>query len=248
VTGEVWNFRHTSARGGQFGRSRSDHQFIYWSDDPANTALVDLENRTCVQLLPHMATLAWRNETNKYAQPMQMRRRFRRIAINPTAMRIELLTGREAVASISLQHSNLVISESAEVRAAPDSIVVGMNIPANATTLGSRNLPSTDDSKYQHLAPIETGRGSELDLQRATWPDGSEAIWDQRGFLTLKSSDPNIRQCTIALRDSGPLAGWVNDGRRFGPGYFHPPGDLFQLISATQIFSSVIRPFMERIG
>lgn len=251
TTGEKWDFQkagRTRGRGGLLARARGDRKFLYLADQLNEASLVDLDARTCVNVPAQPAIAAWKNDAFKYAQHMQMRRRFRRIAVNNQSKQLELITGREAVAFIYLLDDHLMITESQQVTAAPEAIVVGMNIPANAKIKSTNYARTAEASNYQRFESIETGYGQQLDLLRAVWPGGSEAVWDPRGFLTLRSHDQAIPECTIAVSDTGPLGGWVSDGRRFGPGYFHGPDTLGQLVPAKQVFISVIRAFMERIG
>ena len=60
-------------------------------------------------------------------------------------------------------------------------------------------------------------RGYRLSI--AEFGDGSRAWLDSRGLLHLASSDTAVPECTLVLTD-GPLAGWLSDGRVFGPEYW----------------------------
>ena len=60
-------------------------------------------------------------------------------------------------------------------------------------------------------------RGYKLSI--AEFADGSRAWLDSRGLLHLVSSDQKIPECSLVLTD-GPLAGWLSDGRVFGPDYW----------------------------
>jgi len=85
-------------------------------------------------------------------------------------------------------------------------------------------------------------RGYTLDL--AEWPDGSKAWLDGRGLLHLKSSDRSIPECTLILTD-GPMAGWLSDGRVFGPAYWLQGQ---QAVPDEVVFREVLQRFAGRIG
>ena len=78
----------------------------------------------------------------------------------------------------------------------------------------------------------------------ANFDDGSQAILDRRGLLHLKSSSPDIPEATFVLFDSN-VAGWLSTGQFFGPTYFH---GRTEVISATEVVDTVLRPFMNRIS
>jgi hypothetical protein len=67
------------------------------------------------------------------------------------------------------------------------------------------------------FVPLE-GVESPYNLQIARWPDGSQAVLDGRGLLHLRGAGGKT-ECTIVLAD-GETAGWVSDGRLWGPKYF----------------------------
>src|SRR5262249_24724083 len=72
-------------------------------------------------------------------------------------------------------------------------------------------LPREHDHPLNHppIVPFQTiqVRSKESpSLQLAQWSDGSRAWLDSRGLLHLRSSDPNVPQCTIVLAEK-ELAG-----------------------------------------
>ncbi|HEX5105350.1 MAG TPA: hypothetical protein VFV87_16140, partial [Pirellulaceae bacterium] len=90
--------------------------------------------------------------------------------------------------------------------------------------------------------PIDSERGFELHV--VEWPDGSRAWLDGRGMLHLDSSNPQIPQCSLILTD-GPLAGWLSDGRVFGPPYWLQGQ---QPTSAETVYREVLQPFVAQLG
>jgi hypothetical protein len=80
-------------------------------------------------------------------------------------------------------------------------------------------------------------------LRVAVWPDGSRAWLDSRGLLHLRSSDPELPECSIVLAE-GVTAGWCADGRVWGPKYFHGRDDA---TPGREIHEQILRPFVERL-
>jgi hypothetical protein len=80
-------------------------------------------------------------------------------------------------------------------------------------------------------------------LRVARWPDGSRAWLDSRGLLHLRSSDPELPECSIVLAE-GVTAGWCADGRVWGPKYFHGRDDA---TPGREIHEQILRPFVERL-
>jgi hypothetical protein len=95
--------------------------------------------------------------------------------------------------------------------------------------------------------PFEPVEGFErgYSLAVATWPDGSRAWLDGRGLLHLRSSDGVIPECSLILTD-GPMAGWLDDGRVFGPEYWHDEDEPNTPVLTA--FNSVLLPFASRVG
>jgi hypothetical protein len=92
--------------------------------------------------------------------------------------------------------------------------------------------------------PLESiDAGEAYTLKTARWPDGSQVWLDARGLLHLRSSDPQVPQCSIVLTQ-GETAGWTSDGRMWGPRYFlgDHPATLPQ-----DIYRDVIQAFIERL-
>lgn len=96
--------------------------------------------------------------------------------------------------------------------------------------------------KLRFAAVPGVDRGYALDV--VEWPDGSRACLDGRGLLHLKSSDPDIPQCSLILTD-GPMAGWLSNGRVFGPAYWHQGQTS---IPERVVWDDVLQKFAERIA
>jgi len=90
--------------------------------------------------------------------------------------------------------------------------------------------------------PVETPVGGPV-LQVATWEDGSCAMFDPRGMLHLKSSDPSIPELTLVLSD-GPMAGWCADGRIWGPSYFTGAQNTAR---SGAVYTEILEPFLARL-
>ncbi|MGB0581969.1 MAG: hypothetical protein ACPGVU_19925, partial [Limisphaerales bacterium] len=58
-----------------------------------------------------------------------------------------------------------------------------------------------------------------FDLRMCEFSDGSRIFLDRRGLLHLKSSDPEIPEVSIVLKE-GEASGWCSNGDRFGSAYF----------------------------
>jgi hypothetical protein len=91
---------------------------------------------------------------------------------------------------------------------------------------------------------LETRRSdvARFKMHVATWDDGSKVFLDSRGLLHLKSSDPNVAECSIALSNIAPAA-WSSEGKVCGPPFFI--GDATP--TAGQYFTDLIRRFVERL-
>jgi hypothetical protein len=81
-------------------------------------------------------------------------------------------------------------------------------------------------------------------LELAEWPGGSRAWLDPRGMLHLASADRSLPECTLVLTD-GELAGWLSDGRVFGPEYWL---DGEQLAPARDIIRDFFVPFLMQLA
>jgi hypothetical protein len=85
-------------------------------------------------------------------------------------------------------------------------------------------------------------RGYSLEL--AQFGGRSRAWLDSRGLLHLASSDRTVPECSLILTE-GPLAGWLSDGRVFGPTYWH---DGRQPTPAQEIVRDFWEPFLANLG
>ncbi|MFT3674334.1 MAG: hypothetical protein QM781_00405 [Chitinophagaceae bacterium] len=78
------------------------------------------------------------------------------------------------------------------------------------------------------------------------WPDGSQAITDARGFLHLKSSNPQIPEITIALILESTTACWASDGTGCGSTYFFRP-DFENIIPVQDFYAKYIQAFFRHL-
>jgi hypothetical protein len=74
-------------------------------------------------------------------------------------------------------------------------------------------------TRVRDFKSIPTPHGARFDLKVATWSDGSRAFLDSRGLLHLMSSDRSLPEISLVLGSDG-IAGWVSDGRVWGPTYY----------------------------
>jgi len=81
-------------------------------------------------------------------------------------------------------------------------------------------------------------------LQNCQCPDGTLAWLDGRGLLHLRSSDRTLPEATIVLCE-GSLAGWLSDGRVWGPNFFH---GMMRAINFTEVYDQVLRPMIDRMA
>ena len=80
-------------------------------------------------------------------------------------------------------------------------------------------------------------------LKTCQFSDGTLVWLDGRGMLHLRSSDPAIPEATIVLCE-GSVAGWLSDGRVWGPNYFH---SQVPAVNFTDVYDHVLRPMIERM-
>lgn len=78
------------------------------------------------------------------------------------------------------------------------------------------------------------------------WEDGSEAIFDSRGFLHLKSSDKTLAEITIVMISGMETACWASDGTLCGAQYFLLPASV-NLMHAEEFYKKYIQPFIDKI-
>ena len=85
-----------------------------------------------------------------------------------------------------------------------------------------------------------------INFTRFTFQSGSTATIDSRGFLHLKSVDPNIPEITIVTIIDRPTACWSADGFKSGSSYFIGYDQANQLTPA--IFESrYLKPFIHSL-
>ena len=81
-------------------------------------------------------------------------------------------------------------------------------------------------------------------LELAKFADGSLAWLDGRGLLHLRSSRRELPECTLVLAD-GPMAGWLSDGRVFGPEFWRGEKED---TSALQVQVEMLLPFAKELA
>ena len=86
---------------------------------------------------------------------------------------------------------------------------------------------------------------------RFVWKDGSIALFDSRGLLHLRSSDPSIPEITIVTVMEKSLACWASNGDVCGSKYFTGgPEDWFtsrKHISVMAFYNQYIQPFIDTL-
>lgn len=92
---------------------------------------------------------------------------------------------------------------------------------------------------FESISPEPAGG---IELRLAQWSDGSRAWLDPRGLLHLCSSSPEVPQCTIVLGDR-EMAGWIADGRTWGPRYFLGQ----EPTTSAEAAYEVLRQFIEQL-
>jgi len=87
-----------------------------------------------------------------------------------------------------------------------------------------RPLPVIDREGFNPIEfeEIDAPGEARYRLQRATWPCGSRAYLDARGFLHIVSFEAELAEVTFALRD-GMLSGWTTENRYFGQNFYIEP-------------------------
>ena len=79
-----------------------------------------------------------------------------------------------------------------------------------------------------------------------TWQDGSEAIFDSRGFLHLRSSYTRLPEITIVLITGNNTACWNSDGVVCGNSYFVEESRSMS-IPAEDFYKKYIQAFIDRL-
>lgn len=153
-------------------------------------------------------------EVDEIVQPANIRHRFVKIGVT-TGGEVSLVS-RKAGLVIRFHLGRIELAEVSKSR-------------NTSGQRGFKRLEGHPDVGYQ--------------IQKATWPDGSEAFLDSRGLLHLKSSDVGIPECSIVLTD-GQLAGWCSDGQLWGAHYFtgEQEGD-----NQRVVFEKAILAFVQRV-
>jgi hypothetical protein len=221
AAGDVWQFGGKGYVPGKvLAVSRTGRFFVYQGElrhDP-HPVLVDLEKKT---MTPYWAPSGAYLEPllGQFARPRTLRHRFRRIGVDAKLGALVLF--------------------SASGEAWP------IYCPAGGTKilLPRKPTPGVQCRERIDFEPLE-GIESPYNLQIARWPDGSQAVLDGRGLLHLRSAGRKT-ECTIVLTD-GETAGWVSDGRMWGPKYFlgERPADAADKLWFEAVHNTFLAPLL----
>lgn len=85
----------------------------------------------------------------------------------------------------------------------------------------------------------------QIKFYKVTWLDGSVAMLDSRGFLHLKSSNPDIPELTIVLLAGKQCAAWAADGSYSGNPYFIPQTE--KMLSGSAFYARYIQAFLSEL-
>lgn len=88
--------------------------------------------------------------------------------------------------------------------------------------------------------------GGNARIRRVAFNGGTMAFLDDRGFIHLRSSDPELPEVSILLVIGSPTAAWTSDGRWFGNPYFHLPRNEAES-DAEEFHKNYILPIFNRI-
>lgn len=214
-----WQFAKSGGR--VVSISRDKQWFLYkdLSSPEKFSQLVNLKSQT-VAPFPHSNTHYLEPLLPQFARPRTLRHNFNGITVGQDR-RLTLISrsGDRWPLTLSSDRSKLFLP----------------NKPL-------REANTTDETNVLWLQR-QAEENSPYNLRHAVWPDGSRAVLDSRGLLHLCSSDPLLPEFSIVLAE-GETAGWVADGRRWGPTYFH---DAQPLTSVADIEENLLRRFVERL-
>jgi hypothetical protein len=115
---------------------------------------------------------------------------------------------------------------------------------------GEIRLSQAMTTMRHHLQPKRTvpfrrcdGLDRGYTLAVADLPAGGRAWLDSRGLLHLASGDPSLPECSLVLTE-GPMAGWLSDGRVFGPSYWLAS---LQAAPVRDVIRDWFVPFVKRL-
>lgn len=199
------------------GISRDGNRVLMnaWTKNRQNTVLLDL----CADQLRivHGGQAALEEPLQQIARPRTLHNKYRALAITPTHQLV--LISRKG------QPWPLVVDELHQILRLPSQP------PAKAV-----QPPYVAEAEFVRVDDDNDGTYS---LAVAKFGDGSLAWLDSRGLLHLRSCMAQVPELTLVLTD-GQLAGWLSDGRVFGPDYWY---DNHASISITQVQQEVLLPF-----
>jgi hypothetical protein len=209
------------------GVSRDGRRFLVrgFCDQPGRTTrvvqlLLDLAGGGSVTEVATGDLAALERPLFELARPRVTHSKFRAIGVN-SAGKLTLVSKRRQHWPIQLLGSHTKGD---------------LRFPAQPSGSGGEQ-PLRFHQEFAQLAAFGEG----YSLERAQWPDGSAAWLDGRGLLHLRSSDRAIPEVALVLCD-GPMAGWLSDGRSFGPAWWLEDGP--ELVPAGEVNQKVLQPFV----
>ncbi len=94
------------------------------------------------------------------------------------------------------------------------------------------------------VKPIDEGGGGFLRYVHT--PDGSQICLDRRGFIHLRSSDPDLHEVTIITITDKTTAAWASDGKYTGSHYFLS-SHFGEALNPRVFEHEYLAPILERI-
>ncbi len=153
----------------------------------------------------------------EYVRPRVLRTRFRGIGI-------------DASGNLTLVGQRRNLSWAIEFDARASMLRFASN-PTDCLPQSLRNFESED------------ARPLGFSLRLAQFPSGACAWLDSRGLLHLRAPDNSVPELTLVLTERA-LAGWLSDGRVFGPAYYHNQNTW---CGANEVYREVLQPFASMV-
>lgn len=178
---------------------------------------------------------------------------------------IDKKTYEEVVREVGSQPENPVLSIDPMVHYSVMYKIREMYIDAEGSlVLGNYVLSFTPDKKHIRIREVVTKKDAlvksketctnvqyllnrNIKFVERTWPDGSTAIIDSRGFLHLKSSDAALPEVTIVLAASRTTACWAQPQTVCGAEYFINENLSPVVVSVETFYERFIQPYINRI-
>lgn len=85
-----------------------------------------------------------------------------------------------------------------------------------------------------------------LQVAKVSWPDGTDALVDPRGFLHLISSDASLPEVSLVLILNQGIAAWASDGHVCGADYFIADNISTQMDCGT-FYATYLQPIIDLI-